>query len=271
LAIIGKLDTFTPSLVPQAGPERVLLVLSHFAGVVAGLFRDTLRACRPANSLKTEIQQRVFNFPSRFRRAAGTRSCPCCAGPGRHSVPARRAPRASERPSRILPALTAGLRAALRRLRPSGCAPFGTIAAGQNASPLPPEPDGSEGVCPVGAAPLPEAGRWLRAAVPGTVAAVRTVLELRMPGRLAIADLIRGGCRLGAAMTGLAREEGWDCSKRRAELKERPVPDHASNRSSDRPRCKRPNNTVPTFARIIKVIIHFARTSWCNPRKLCNL
>jgi len=51
-----------------------------------------------------------------------------------------------------LPALTAGLRAALRRLRPSGCAPFGTIAAGQNASPLPPEPDGSEGVCPGGAA-----------------------------------------------------------------------------------------------------------------------
>ena len=104
MAIIGKLYTFTPSLVPQAGPERVLLVLSHFAGVMVGLFRDTPRACRW--------------------------SCLCSAGPvvrpgeGRELL---------ERPSRILPALTAGL---LRRgpgcatCRLDVCAPFWTMAAG---------------------------------------------------------------------------------------------------------------------------------------------
>ena len=53
-----------------------------------------------------------------------------------------------------------------------------------------------------------------RPARPSARIAGLTLLELRMPGRLAVADLIGGGCRLGAVMMGLAREEGRDSSKK---------------------------------------------------------
>jgi hypothetical protein len=61
-----------------------------------------------------------------------------------------------------------------------------------------------------------------RPARPSARIAGLTLLELRMPGRFAVADLIRGGCRLGGGHDGGSlREEGRVSSKKRR-IEERP-------------------------------------------------
>jgi hypothetical protein len=86
-----------------------------------------------------------------------------------------------------------------------------------------------------------------RPARPSARIAGLTLPELRMPGRLAVADLIGGGCRLGGGHDGSRLGRGTGQSKERGELKNDRDLEHASNRSSDRPRRKRPDASIQLF------------------------